>query len=76
MAILFEYDQLITMPEVDKSKPNISLGVEIATSGHAFQIMVGSYKGIIPQRNLVYNDNDFTKGDFFLGFNITRLWHF
>ena len=75
-SILFEYDQPITRPEIDESHPNISLGVEISTGSHAFQIMVGSYKAIIPQRNLVYNENDFMDGDIFIGFNITRLWNF
>jgi hypothetical protein len=75
-SILFEYDQPINLTEVDVSKPNLSLGFEVSTGSHAFQIIIGSYKAILPQRNLVYNDNDFTKGDVFLGFNITRLWNF
>lgn len=75
-SILFEYDHLITSPDVDAAKPNISVGYEVRTSAHTFQITLGSYKAILPHYNLVYNTNDFLETDLFLGFNITRLWNF
>ncbi len=73
-SITLEYNQPLTTP--DNIKPNLSLGVEIATSSHAFQIFVTTYSGIMPQENLSYNTNEFYKGDILLGFNITRLWGF
>jgi len=73
-SITMEYNQPLNTP--DNIKPNISLGVEIATSSHAFQIFLTTYNGIVPQENLGYNTNDFLKGDILLGFNITRLWGF
>jgi len=73
-SITFEYNQPLTTP--DNIKPNLSLGVEIATSSHVFQIFLTTYSGIIPQENLCYNTNEFYKGDILLGFNITRLWGF
>lgn len=57
-------------------KPNLSIGLEVATSSHAFQVFVTSFQSIIPQENISYNANDFFKGDFAIGFNITRLWNF
>ena len=57
-------------------QPGIAIGLEAATSGHAFQIIFTSFQGIVPQENLAYNTNDFTKGKFLVGFNITRLWSF
>lgn len=57
-------------------KPNFSIGLEVATSSHAFQVFVTSFQNIIPQDNISYNANDFFKGDFAIGFNITRLWNF
>ncbi len=73
-SIIFEYDQPLTTP--DYIKPNYSIGVEMATSSHAFHLFITTYDGISPQRNLTYNTNDFFKGDILIGFNITRNWNF
>jgi hypothetical protein len=71
-SVLIEYDQLLTKQDiVGQPKPNLSLGWEINTATHTFQVFVTNYSQIINQRNLVFNTNDFTKGDFLAGFNIT-----
>jgi hypothetical protein len=71
-SLLLEYDQLLTKQDLDEQpKPNLSLGWEINTATHTFQIFVTNYNQIINQRNLVFNTNDFTKGDYLIGFNIT-----
>ena len=59
-------------------EPGFSLGVEFSTSGHAFQLFLSSNRGIIPQENYMYNQNDFFKGfsDILIGFNITRNYNF
>ena len=74
LSVIFQYDQPLTTP--DNIKPNASLGVEIATSAHAFHIFITTFDGISPQENLTQNTNDFLKGTFLLGFNITRNWNF
>jgi len=74
-AIIFDYSQPITDFESDP-KPGISLGAEFATSGHAFQIFVTNYSGIVQQQNYMMNQNDFFNGDILLGFNITRRYNF
>ena len=74
LNIIFSGDKQLTTPE--EIKPNVSLGIEIVTSSHAFQIFVGTYNKISPQDNLTFNTNDFTSKDILLGFNITRLWNF
>lgn len=76
ISILFEYDQPLVFLDVDQSQPNVTLGIEISTGSHSFQIFFGSYKAIIPQYNLVYNTNKFWEGDIMLGFNITRMWNY
>lgn len=53
-----------------------SLGVEFRTSSHAFQLFISSYHGIVPQKNIMFNQNNFFDGDFLIGFNITRLYNF
>jgi hypothetical protein len=75
-SILVNYDQPLTKHDIGNPHPNISFGVEIATSSHAFQIFMGNYQALVPQYNNVFNTNDFEDGDFLIGFNITRLWNF
>lgn len=58
------------------SSPNLGFGVEIATSTHAFQIFAGTSTLLVPQYNTMKNFNHASDGDFFIGFNITRLWSF
>lgn len=71
-SLLLEYDQLLTKQDLDtQPKPNLSLGWEIGTATHTFQIFVANYNQIINQRNLVFNTNNFAKGEYLVGFNIT-----
>lgn len=61
---------------LDPLKPNLCIGMEVATSTHAFHIYLGTSQGILPQENIFYNKNDFFKGNIILGLNVTRLWNF
>jgi hypothetical protein len=70
------YDQPLTQHAMNNPHPNISFGVEMVTSSHAFQVFLGNYQSIIPQSNNVFNKNDFQDRGFLIGFNITRLWNF
>lgn len=70
-SIIAEFDQNLTSQEGFDLKPNLAAGIEIGTATHCFQVFLANYSGIINQRNLVYNTNDFADGDFLLGFNIT-----
>jgi len=71
-SIIIEYDQLLTQQDTEEQpKPNLSIGYEIVTGTHAFQVFAANYSGIINQRNYLYNSNDFASGEFLFGFNIT-----
>lgn len=71
-SLMLEYDQLLTKQELEEQpKPNLAFGWEIGTATHTFQLFVANYSQIINQRNLVFNTNDFSKGKFLVGFNIT-----
>jgi len=72
-AFIGNYDQPITQHTTNNPKPNISLGVELATPLHAFQVFMGNYQWIVPQHNNFYNQNNYKDGAFLIGFNITRL---
>ena len=75
-ALMFDYTQPITKFIKDNPHPGLSFGVEFSTSAHAFQLLVGNYNGIIPQKNIMFNQNDYFNGDVLIGFNITRLYNF
>lgn len=75
-AIMIDYTQPVTRFSGENPKPGLSVGVEFATSAHAFQLVIGNYRGIIPQKNIMFNQNDYFNGDVVIGFNITRLYNF
>ncbi len=82
-SIIISYDQPLefsglyenTEPLL-KPKSSLAIGWEISTSTHAFQLFIASSRALVPQYNMLYNTNDWTQGEFFFGFNITRLWSF
>ena len=92
-SILLEWTQPITQHPLNEApapvgrdvgpKMNLAIGFEVATSSHAFQFFAGTYRDILPQYNLAYNTNTWTRDvdgksrmSFVFGFNITRLWNF
>lgn len=81
-AIIFDYSQPITTlpdnPDTGASydNPGISIGTEFSTSGHAFQLFITNYNGILPQQNYMKNTNDFFDKGILIGFNITRRYNF
>ena len=75
MAILVNYDQPLTKHTTNNPNPNVAFGLEIATSSHAFQIFMGNYSNLSPQRNNMFNSNNYSDGEYLIGFNITRLWN-
>ncbi len=55
---------------------NVSIGWEISTSTHTFQIFMEAANGIVPQYTTATNTNNFWNGFILFGFNLTRLWTF
>ena len=75
-AIIAEYDQPITDQEFFDPESNLSFGLELTTSAHAFQLFIGNFQSLVPQYNHTYNANSFGDNEILIGFNITRLWNF
>jgi len=75
-AIIANYDQPLSQHPMSNPHPNISFGLEMRSSGHDFQVFAGNYGFVLPQNNNLFNQNDYTQGQFLIGFNITRLWNF
>jgi opacity protein-like surface antigen len=65
--------------QVDESgsRPNIhnsaSLGIDIETGGHVFQIFLTNSEGLIEQYFIPDTRGDWFKGEIYLGFNISRM---
>jgi hypothetical protein len=74
IGILLEYNQPLTQNPSNNPHPNLGIGVEFSTGNHDFQITFSNYGSIIPQVDNTYNQNDYQKGAFCLGFNMSRLW--
>jgi hypothetical protein len=75
-AIIAGLDQPLTQHTTNNPHPNICFGFETTSSSHAFQVFFGNYYSILPQYNNVFNQNDYTQGEFLMGFNITKIWNF
>ena len=63
-------------PQKVMPQPNISIGYEIATSGHDFQIFAGTSNALVPQNMMMNNMSKIELNYFSVGFIITRLWSF
>ncbi len=74
-SLLLDFNQPLNKNSLYAPKAGVSLGLEFSTGSHAFQLFVTNYRGIVPQQSIMFNQNDFFKGEFAIGFNITRLWH-
>ena len=72
-AVLVDYSQPLGQ---NSDNPGVSLGIEMSTGLHAFQVFVANYNGIVPQKNYLLNTNKLSDSKFLIGFNINRLWNF
>ncbi|HNQ37633.1 MAG: hypothetical protein KA780_02490 [Prolixibacteraceae bacterium] len=82
-SLIFNYDVPLKIKNISEQrewiahpKENLALGLEVSTSTHAFQIYLGTADGIIPQDQMLFNQNDWKDKGLAVGFVITRLWNF
>ena len=89
-AIVFEYFLPITMsgatyreyfPMIrnlsgQKFYPCLNLGYEVETGGHVFTINLTNTGGLMEQDYLPYTNSNWAKGQFRLGFTISRVFQF
>ena len=75
--ISFNIDYVYRLPD-NQYKPytnSLSLGVDIETGGHVFQLIVTNSQGIIEQVFVPKTEGLWSKGDLFYGFNISRQFN-
>lgn len=82
-SIIFNYDEPLKIKAISEQdqwtnppKRNIAFGYEISTGNHAFQIYMASTNSVLPQDNIMWNQNDWENKGFAIGFTMTRLWGF
>jgi len=77
MAITAEFNYLVPgMLDALDLKNSLSLGYEIETGGHVFQLVFTNSAGMIESQFLGKTNGTWNKGDIFFGFNISRNFSF
>lgn len=74
----FEYFHLFNSDSVSvqKLRNNLSLGFDIETGGHVFQLFLTNSYGMIEKDFIAAANSDWGKGDISYGFNISRTFSF
>jgi len=62
--------------EIPKKRNSLSIGVDIQTGGHVFQLMLTNSTGMYAESFVGGNMGTWKNGDIHLGFNITRPFSF
>ena len=77
MSITAEYNYLFPgMLDAIDLKNSLSLGFEIETGGHVFQLVFTNSGGMIESQYIGKTQGDWGDGDIFFGFNISRHFSF
>lgn len=73
MAITAEYNYLIPgMLDAVELHHSLSLGIDIETGGHVFQLVFTNSNGMIESQYIGKTDGSWGDGDIFFGFNVSR----
>lgn len=74
----FEYFYLMNKDQVSSQKlrDNLSIGFDIETGGHVFQLFMTNSYGMIEKDFVASANSDWGKGDISYGFNISRTFSF
>lgn len=82
-SIIFNYDRPLQIKDITEQrqwtnppKPSLAFGYEVSTGTHAFQVYMASTGAVLPQENIMWNQNEMNSKGFVIGFVITRLWGF
>jgi hypothetical protein len=71
-----EYYYLLPGPTADDLRNVLSLGFDIETGGHVFQLHLTNAQGMIEKFFIPETIGNWGKGDIFFGFNISRVFDF
>jgi hypothetical protein len=72
VALTFDYHYVMNQNEKAPFHNPLSLGVDVETGGHVFQLHFTNSKGMNERAYLGATEYQWSKGDIFFGFNISR----
>lgn len=73
MALTFDYFVVPGTKLVDHNN-SLSLGIDIETGGHVFQLHVSNSRGLNERQFITGTNGRWDKGDLFFGFNLSRVF--
>lgn len=76
VAITAEYYALLDPDMRETFQDALSVGVDIETGGHVFQLMFTNAQPVIENAFIAENQHEFFEGDIHFGFNIVRTFSF
>ena len=74
MSVNGEYHYLLPRPIEDGLHNSLSLGLDIETGGHVFQLHVTNSRGMFERAFLAETPGRWQDGDLYFGFNINRVF--
>ena len=74
VSINSEYNYRLNTSENDQFTNGLSLGFDIETGGHVFQLHLTNSKGMFERSFLTENTGTWRDGDIFFGFNMSRVF--
>lgn len=74
VAITGEYYYLLPGKTADDYNNVFSIGVDLETGGHVFQIFLTNTQGLIEEQFIPMTDGKWLDGDIFISFNINRTF--
>ncbi|MGB0149517.1 MAG: DUF5777 family beta-barrel protein [Flavobacteriales bacterium] len=69
-----EYHHFLTQTFGDAFSPSLSLGVDIETGGHVFQLHITNARGMFERSFLAEPAGNWADGDVYFGFNLSRVF--
>ena len=73
-SLNFEYNHYVNRLEISPFKDVLSIGIDIETGGHVFQLIFSNTQSIDDVSVLLDAEGDWSARDFFFGFNILRVF--
>lgn len=74
MAVTGEYYYLLPGQTADDYYNSFSIGIDLETGGHVFQLYLTNSQGLIEEQFIANTTGDWFNGDIHLGFNINRTF--
>ncbi len=75
LSLNTEYNLRLNAHENDENFDGLSIGFDIETGGHVFQLHVTNSAGMFERSFLTENHGSWTNGDIYFGFNMSRVFN-